>query len=103
MKKHHVINDKIFEVVVLANTLLREFKVEYYNFDFTDDISCLGRCTNETIYINYVHPLQDDIQEIQQTILHEVAPAIAGLENGHNSYWKAIAKDIGLIEKKYKC
>ena len=38
--------------------------------------------------------LNDD-DEVRDTILHEIAHAIAGLENGHNAKWKAVCRRIG--------
>ncbi len=96
MSKKHIITEKIFHVVCLANYLMKKHKVEYYKFSFSDDKSCLGKCTHDTIFINYNYATDSDLEEIQQTILHEIAHAIAGIENGHNTYWKAVAKDIGL-------
>ena len=33
--------------------------------------------------------------EVRDTILHEIAHAIAGLRNGHNAKWKAVCRRIG--------
>ena len=96
MTKKHIITDKIFLVVYLANTLLEKHKLDYYKFAFTDNVSFYGLCSHDTIYINYNYALNSDIEDITQTILHEIAHAIAGIENGHNFYWKAIAQDIGV-------
>lgn len=91
-----VINEKILEVIALANHLMVKFDVDYLDFGFSNDSLKLGYCTDESIKLNYQHSLLDPIDEIQNTILHEIAHAIAGLENNHNRYWKSIAEDIGL-------
>lgn len=75
---------------------MEEHSVGFYTFDFCNDKSKLGYCTEDTIKIDYYHALNDDIEDIRDTILHEIAHAIAGNENGHNEYWKSIAKDIGV-------
>lgn len=33
--------------------------------------------------------------EVRDTILHEIAHALAGLSNGHNAKWKAVCRRIG--------
>jgi predicted SprT family Zn-dependent metalloprotease len=37
----------------------------------------------------------NDEDEVRDTILHEIAHAIAGVENGHNAKWKAVCRKIG--------
>ena len=92
-----LINEKIFEVVALATSLLVEHKLEYFEFDFCTDKSCRGYCTpTNKIKINYYFALYGDMGDIENTILHEIAHAIAGNENGHNEYWKSIAKELGV-------
>jgi predicted SprT family Zn-dependent metalloprotease len=93
------INERILEVIFLANYLMEKHKVDYLSFDFSNDKAKLGYYTGESIKINYMHALLDPIDEIKDTILHEIAHAIAGSENLHNEYWKAIAKEIGAKTK----
>lgn len=42
----------------------------------------------------YLVALNSD-EEVRDTILHEIAHALAGIENGHNEKWKAICRRIG--------
>jgi len=93
---HYPINQRILEVIVLANSLMEKHKVEHFKFDFMQDSSSFGLCTIDTIKLNYHHAINDSMEEIKDTILHEIAHAIAGNENGHNEYWKSIAKEIGV-------
>lgn len=37
----------------------------------------------------------NDEAEVRDTILHEIAHALAGLKNGHNAHWKSICRRIG--------
>jgi len=92
----HPITPKIFQVVSMAVELLQHNKLEYFQLKFTDDKSCKGKCSHDTIYINYNYALHSDFEDIEDTILHEIAHAIAGVENGHNSYWRDIAADLGV-------
>ncbi|MBI1369817.1 MAG: hypothetical protein GC162_14320 [Planctomycetes bacterium] len=34
-------------------------------------------------------------EEVRETILHEIAHAIAGVRNGHNEIWKAACRRVG--------
>jgi predicted SprT family Zn-dependent metalloprotease len=90
------INEKIIEVIILTNFLMEKYGVGHFQFDFSNDKSKLGYCTANAIKLNYSHAFYSSIEEITQTLLHEIAHAIAGNENGHNTYWKSIAKDIGV-------
>ena len=38
--------------------------------------------------------------EVRDTILHEIAHAIAGIDNGHNEQWKAVCRRIGAAPKR---
>ncbi len=38
--------------------------------------------------------------EVRDTILHEIAHAIAGLEHGHDAVWKAVCRRIGARPKR---
>jgi len=37
----------------------------------------------------------NDEDEVRDTILHEIAHAIAGIEHGHDATWKAVCRRIG--------
>ena len=37
----------------------------------------------------------NDEDEVKDTILHEIAHAIAGIEHGHDGVWKAVCRRIG--------
>ena len=42
----------------------------------------------------------NDEEQIRDTILHEIAHALAGVEHGHDHVWKAVCKKIGAIPKR---
>lgn len=42
----------------------------------------------------YLVALNDE-SEVRDTILHEIAHAIAGLNNGHNEVWRAVCRQVG--------
>jgi len=46
------INEKIIEVIILANFLMEKHGVDHFRFDFSNDKSKLGYCTGDTIELN---------------------------------------------------
>lgn len=58
----------------------------------------LGRCIESRKTIEYMPKYMDenDWTEVQQTIRHEVAHAIAGHRHGHDATWRAIARRLGV-------
>lgn len=54
---------------------------------------CHQRTKTITLSIHYVIRNNDD--EIKDTILHEIAHALAGPGHGHSAYWKSICRKIG--------
>ena len=47
-----------------------------------------------SLQINYC--ITQDIEEIRNTILHEIAHALVGNENVHNLVWKKKALELGV-------
>ena len=39
-------------------------------------------------------------EEVRDTILHEIAHALAGVENGHNDKWQAMCRKVGAKPKR---
>jgi len=56
-----------------------------------------GRCTHykKVISLSYHHVILNNDEEITDTILHEIAHALAGPGVHHGPKWKAIARQIG--------
>ena len=47
------------------------------------------------IRISRTHALEGSEEQIRDTVLHEIAHAIAGREAGHGLLWKVTARRIG--------
>ena len=60
----------------------------------------LGAChfRHHVIWISRTHALEGSKEQIRDTVLHEVAHAIAGHEAGHGPLWKAAARRIGACQ-----
>jgi len=94
--------EKLESVEKLALELMDQYHLWYYNFKFGYGSTYRGKCTVDTIRIQYLFALNSPIEEIRNTILHEIAHAVAGVENGHNCYWQAVATDMGVTFKNYR-
>ncbi len=88
-----------------AILLMQKHQVGHYKFKFNDDSRFKGLCYghNHTIAISLTHALNDDESNIENTILHEIAHAIVGVNHGHRKIWQDKAKELGVIwTKKYQ-
>lgn len=81
----------------LAIELLNEHESNDWKFRFNSRKSANGVCshTKKTIYLSTVLTEVRDESNVKNTILHEIAHAIAGQGHGHNDYWRNIALSIG--------
>ncbi len=92
---------KLLLVEIIARDLMEKHRVSYLDFKFSNDKSALGWCSNTHITVQKEHALIDSIDDVINTILHEIAHTQAGLENNHNTYWEETAKELG-VQYKYK-
>ena len=87
----------------LANRLLNEhgLSAKGWRFDF-DNARRLGLCTysTKTISISRHMAAAASIEDVEQTLLHEVAHALVGSGAGHGPLWKAKAASIGYLGKR---
>lgn len=81
----------------LALQLMNEHGVSHYKFKFGYGWAYRGRCSLSTITIQYIHALSSDINEVRNTILHEIAHAIVGPGKGHRKEWQDKAKELGVV------
>lgn len=65
----------------------------------------LGRCNyrDRTIALSLPFVDVNDLPTVEQTILHEIAHAIAGPGTGHGVEWQRIARSIGVKNPSSKC
>ena len=66
-------------------------------FAFIEARKHLGNChfQDPMIWISRTHALEGSQEQIRDTVLHEIAHAIAGYEAGHGPLWKVTARRIG--------
>ena len=95
------------EVENMANTLLKEQREQRR---LTDDWHVVfdlaparaGQCVHEEhrIYLSVGHCLKASRAEIRDTILHEIAHALAGPDHHHDADWRRIARAIGCTAER---
>lgn len=86
-------------VRVWAQALIALHLDESWTFDFDNAKRRAGLCDYQRRRITVSRYLaarfEDD--EIHQTLLHEVAHALAGHTAGHGPAWKRMARDLGYV------
>jgi len=95
--------EKLETVEKLALELMKEHNVSHYNFKFGYGWTYAGMCTEISIIVQYNFVLKHNIEEIKNTVLHEIAHAIVGPGVGHHIEWQNKAKELGVkFHKNYR-
>lgn len=84
-------------VAAMARSLMDEHGLGEWTFAFLEAERRLGDCNFEdrVIRIGRTHALDASDAEVRDTVLHEIAHALAGPEARHGALWKATARRIG--------
>ena len=92
---------RLDEVANQARSLMDEHGLEDWTFRFSSARSRLGECREreKLIRIGICHAVNAEPREVRDTILHEIAHALAGAKAGHGPVWKAVAARIGATPK----
>ena len=88
---------RLLEVAEHARALMDQHGIEGWTFRFSAAQRRLGECREreKVILLSRRHAVSGAPGEVRDTILHEIAHAIAGAKAGHGPVWKAVAKRIG--------
>ncbi len=86
----------------LAKSLMAEHKLRRWVFVFNRGKRTLGMCdfTRKRIELSMYFVTHNDEAAVRDTVLHEIAHALAGEKAGHGPKWKAVCKRIGAIPKR---
>ena len=86
----------------LAIRLIREHLDSSWSFRWNRRQRAFGLCnyTKKTIELSRVLTETETEYATRQTILHEIAHAIAGFDAGHGPKWKFHARQLGVEEPK---
>jgi predicted SprT family Zn-dependent metalloprotease len=88
---------------VLARRLMNEHLAgQGWSFEWDRAKRRFGACHTATKRITLSHTLVllNDEDEVRNTILHEIAHALAGAKAGHGPVWRAQARAIGCDAKR---
>lgn len=82
-----------------AHALIRMHLDDSWTFAFDNAKRRAGLCdfTRRRISVSRYLAARFDDDETHQTLLHEVAHALAGPDAGHGAAWKRIAREIGYV------
>lgn len=89
--------ERLTSIAAMARGLMDEHGLDTWTFAFLEAERRLGDCNfqDRVIRVGRAHALDASEPEIRDTILHEIAHALAGPEARHGARWKAIARRIG--------
>jgi predicted SprT family Zn-dependent metalloprotease/sporulation protein YlmC with PRC-barrel domain len=81
----------------LARDLLAVHHLPHWSFQFDNATRRAGCChyTTQVISLSYAFAKQAPEEEIRETLLHEIAHALAGKTHHHDAVWRAQALAIG--------
>ena len=89
--------ERLNGVAGMARRLMDAHGLTGWTFAFGEARRRLGHChfQDRMIRISRTHALEGSEEQIRDTVLHEIAHAIAGYEAGHGPLWKTTARRIG--------
>ena len=86
---------------ILARDLMNLYGLEEWSFKLNGSKRQLGVCKGSIKQIelssHYVH--QNAEAHVKDTILHEIAHALVGVEHGHSEVWKKMCLRVGCLPK----
>lgn len=88
----------------LARDLMHHYGLHDWSFEFDRAKRRFGRCSHSRKLISLSKHLValNDEHEVQDTILHEIAHALAGRGAGHGPEWRAMCREVGAkVERCY--
>lgn len=85
------------DVAILARTLMNHHGLGHWLFQWDRAKRRAGCCKyrHSMITLSYYYAQHNNDEDIKDTILHEIAHALAGPKQGHNNVWKTICIRIG--------
>src|SRR5438477_1023387 len=86
----------LYEAAHLAKDLMSQHGLVDWKFSFDHARRRFGRCdyTNRLITLSRPLTLLNSLDEVRDTILHEIAHALCP-KDGHGSRWRATCRRIG--------
>lgn len=90
------------EARALARELMDEHGLGEWGFVFDHAKRRAGACRYQRRQISLSRPLTrlHDEEQVRDTVLHEIAHALAGPHAGHGPAWRALARDLGATPER---
>lgn len=88
---------RLKEVAVLAREFMDRHGLQEWTLRFSGARRKLGECRSQQrlILLSRMHAVNGSSEQVTDTILHEIAHALAGPAARHGPAWKAIARRLG--------
>lgn len=92
---------RLGEVAAQARELMDRNGLADWSFGFNGATKKLGVCRyrQKEILLSRKHAVDGTPDQVSDTILHEIAHALAGSGAGHGPAWKAVARRLGATPK----
>jgi hypothetical protein len=87
---------RLEKVSLLAREQMEQYGVQDMKFRYTYSKRFLGQCSPRKISLQLNHALDSSMEEIKNTLLHEVAHAVVGSKHGHRLIWQQKAREMGV-------
>lgn len=87
-----------YDAQKMCDEKLKEYNLTHWKASFISSTTKCAACDfeNKRILISTNYCNACTIEDMKETILHEIAHALVGYASGHNEVWQAKAKEIGL-------
>ena len=88
---------RLSDCVAVAEELIQQHGLDGWSFQFDGAQKRAGACAFNTkvISLSRLYCLKVRDAQVRDTILHEIAHALAGPKHNHDATWKRIARSIG--------
>lgn len=92
---------RLGEIAAQARELMDRNGLADWSFGFNGATRKLGVCRyrQKEILLSRKHAVDGMPDQVADTILHEIAHALAGASAGHGPAWKAVARQLGATPK----
>ena len=92
---------RLVEVAREARELMDRHGLSEWDFQYIPARQRLGLCKEKekVIQLGRHHAANDDPSQVTDSILHEIAHALAGAKAGHGPAWRDVAKRLGATPK----
>ncbi len=99
--RHQYLPVRLKDVAVRARALMDRHGLDEWALRFNGARKKLGECRpqQKLLLISRAHAVNEAPGQVTDTILHEIAHALAGPDAGHGPAWKEIARRLGATPK----